>query len=53
MALKPGDEAPSALADSANDPMIAGPADGRGPVVAVWEGPADRSIRAAVLAPRR
>lgn len=52
-ALTPGDAEPTILAEAANDPVVAGPSDGRGPVVAAWESPTDRTIRAVVLAPRR
>lgn len=48
----PGDEAPRALAERANDPMIGSARDGRGPVVLVWEGADDGSIHARVLATR-
>lgn len=38
LCLRPGDASPSPLADLANDPVIAAPLSGDGPVVAFWEG---------------
>jgi hypothetical protein len=35
--MKPNDGEPQELAEAANDPMIAAPIAGTGPVVAVWE----------------
>lgn len=37
MLQAPGDRSPQKLAAGASDPVIASPADGKGPVVAAWE----------------
>jgi hypothetical protein len=54
-ALLPGSDQPVRLADRAWDPVVAGPVNGRGPIVAAWEEGRSGSIRirAAVLAPVR
>lgn len=44
---------PVLLAESANDPAIAAPLDGAGPVVAVWESVPNGGIAARVVAPAR
>jgi hypothetical protein len=52
-ALLPGSTKSVTLARSAWDPVVAGPLDGKGPVVAAWEEgePGKMKIRATVLAP--
>lgn len=53
LARVPGEQGPHSLVDQANDPVIAAAPDGRGPVVAVWEGNvAGREIVLRVLATR-
>lgn len=51
MYTTPDNKQPQRLTDSANDPVIAGPVQGPGPVVVVWESGAgtSRSIQAQVL----
>jgi hypothetical protein len=51
IALLPGEAAPIALSESANDPVIAASPNGRGPVVAAWEDKADGGILAHVFTP--
>jgi hypothetical protein len=53
--VTPGKTAPKKLADQANDPVLAAPIVGDGPVVALWESGNDRSatILAAVVSQTR
>lgn len=52
LALIPGQTSPLTIAERANDPVIAAAANGRGPVVAVWEDKADGGILAHVFTPK-
>jgi hypothetical protein len=47
LALTPRGAAPTTLAESANDPVVASAPGGRGPVVVVWE---DKSSQGGVAA---
>jgi hypothetical protein len=53
LVLAPGGGEPLVLAREASDPVLAGPVNGQGPVVLVWEeGPKGKTqLRAAVLRP--
>jgi hypothetical protein len=55
MALLPGSDRPTRLAEKGSDPVVAAPPGGGGPVVAAWEEgpPSHKRIRASVLAPGR
>jgi hypothetical protein len=48
----PGEEAPTALAEKANDPVVGSALDGRGPVILAWEDPESGGILARVLVRR-
>jgi hypothetical protein len=49
--LKPGSDKPVTLAERAWDPVVAGPLDGKGPVIAAWEEgqPGKMNLRALAL----
>jgi hypothetical protein len=55
MALKPGAERPTRLAERGWDPVVAAPVKGEGPVVVVWEEgqPGAKRLRALTLSPTR
>jgi hypothetical protein len=55
MALLPEAEEPIKLADRGLDPVVAGPVNGKGPIVAAWEERrgGDEQVRVEVIAPRK
>jgi hypothetical protein len=55
MALRPGSDQPVRLAERGWDPVVAGPVNGKGPVIAAWEEgqPSAKRLRAAVLTTAR
>ena len=55
MLLSPGLDAPVKLAERGQDPVVAGPVGGNGPVVAAWEegAPSAKRIMATVLTPSK